>query len=56
MRFRLVCLLTAVRPSRHLNFKDFRVGGLDERYEIVDRLEIKFYYYDIVVEKYVKKE
>ncbi len=40
----------------YLSFKDFRVGGLDERYEIVDRLEIKFYYYDVVVEKYVKKE
>lgn len=40
----------------YLSFKDFRVGGLDENYEIVDRLEIKFYYYDIVLEKYVKKE
>ena len=40
----------------YLSFANFRVGGLDEKYEIVDRKEIKFYYYDIVLEKYVKKD
>ena len=40
----------------YLSFADFRVGSLDEKYEIVDRKEIKFYYYDIVIEKYVMKE
>lgn len=40
----------------YLSFADFKVGGLDEKYEIVDRKDIKFYYYDIVLEKYVIKE
>lgn len=40
----------------YLSFENFRCGGLDEKYEIVDRKEIKFYYYNIVLEKYVIKE
>lgn len=40
----------------YLSFADFKVGGLDEKYESVDRKEFKFYYYDVVVEKYVRKE
>lgn len=40
----------------YLSLANFRVGGLDEKYEVVDRQEITFYYYDIVLEKYVKKE
>lgn len=40
----------------YLSFENFRCGGLDEKYDVADRKKIKFYYYDIVLEKYVKKE
>ncbi len=40
----------------YLSFSNFKRGGLDQRYEVTDKLEIKYYYYNIILEKYVKKE
>lgn len=40
----------------YLSLSTLRCGGLDQKYEIVDRIDIDYYYYNIIVEKYVKKE
>ncbi len=40
----------------YLSLANFRCGGLDDKYEVVEEKEIKFYYYDLIIEKYVKKE
>ena len=40
----------------YLSLENFRVGNLDEKYELKESKKIKFYYYDIVIDKYIERK
>lgn len=48
--------LEDVETVWYLSLSDFRVGNLDESYDSMERREIEFSYYTIILEKYIKKD
>lgn len=48
--------LENVETVWYLSFDNFKAGNLDEEYVSVEKREIPFSYYNIILEKYIRKE